>query len=185
MKHLNTTLAALAVATLLAACSSTPVATETGTARPGTPAGNTTTPTPSSANTRPAPSSTVASVNIAPHNDPKSPVSRDRSIYFDYDDFSIKSQYNAVIVLQGNYLHAHPELAVRVEGNADERGSSEYNLSLGQKRSEAVVRALKIYGVKDSQTEAVSYGKERPKATGHDEAAWAQNRRVDIVYRSK
>jgi peptidoglycan-associated lipoprotein len=184
MKHLNTTFAALAVATLLAACSSTPVS-DAGAAKPATPTSSTTPPAPSTANTRAAPSSTVASVNIAPHNDPNNPVSRDRSIYFDYDDFSIKSQYNGVIVLQGNYLHAHPELAVRVEGNADERGSSEYNLSLGQKRSEAVVRALKIYGVKDSQTEAVSYGKERPKATGHDEAAWAQNRRVDIVYRSK
>jgi peptidoglycan-associated lipoprotein len=185
MKRLNTSFATLAVATLLSACSSTPIATDGGAAMAGRPSGVTTSPSPSDANARPAPSSTVASVNIAPHNDPNNPISRDRSIYFDYEDYSIKSQYNEVIVLHGNYLHAHPGLAVRIEGNADERGSAEYNLSLGQKRSEAVVRALKIYGVKDSQTEAVSYGKERPKATGHDEAAWAQNRRADIVYRSK
>ena len=72
-----------------------------------------------------------------------------------------------------------------MEGNADERGSAEYNLALGQKRAEAVVKALKIYGAKDGQLEAVSWGEERPVASGHDEAAWAQNRRADIVYPKK
>ena len=90
-----------------------------------------------------------------------------------------------MLELHGRYLSANPKLSIRVEGNADERGSAEYNLALGQKRAESVVRALKLYGVKDSQMEAVSWGKEKPKAMGHDEAAWAQNRRVDLVYPSK
>ena len=78
----------------------------------------------------------------------------------------------------GNWADA----AAKVEGNADERGSAEYNLALGQKRAEAVVKGLKIYGATDRQLEAVSWGEERPVATGHDEAAWAKNRRADIVY---
>jgi peptidoglycan-associated lipoprotein len=90
-----------------------------------------------------------------------------------------------VIELQGQYLARNPALQLRVEGNTDERGSSEYNLALGQRRAQAVKSALQLYGVKDSQVEAVSFGKEKPRATGHDESAWAQNRRADIVYASK
>jgi peptidoglycan-associated lipoprotein len=76
-------------------------------------------------------------------------------------------------------------VSIRVEGNTDERGSSEYNLALGQKRAAAVVEALKVYGATDAQMEAVSWGREKPKAEGHDEAAWAQNRRVDLAYPAK
>jgi peptidoglycan-associated lipoprotein len=128
------------------------------------------------------PSSAAATVALAPHLDPSSPISKERSVYFDYDDFSIKSEYAGLVERQGRYLAAHPTLAVKIEGNADERGSAEYNLALGQKRAEAVLKALKIYGAKDTQLEAVSWGKERPKAVGHDESAWAQNRRADLVY---
>jgi peptidoglycan-associated lipoprotein len=71
---------------------------------------------------------------------------------------------------------------VRVEGNADERGSKEYNLALGQRRAEGVAKAMELLGVSDKRIEAVSYGEEKPKAKGHDEQAWAQNRRSDIVY---
>ena len=77
------------------------------------------------------------------------------------------------------------KVAIKVEGNAEERGSAEYNLALGQKRAAAVVTALKVYGATDAQMEAVSWGREKPKATGHDEASWAQNRRADLVYPSK
>ncbi|TMH30009.1 MAG: hypothetical protein E6H58_15190, partial [Betaproteobacteria bacterium] len=92
------------------------------------------------------------------------------------------TKYRSVIEVQGDYLSRNPNLHVRVEGNTDERGSSEYNLALGQRRAEAVTGALKLYGVKDSQVEAVSFGREKPKAAGHDEAAWAENRRADVVY---
>ena len=80
---------------------------------------------------------------------------------------------------------SNPSLAIKIEGNADDRGNAEYKLALGGKRAEAVLRALKIYGVKDSQMDAISWGKETPKATGHDEAAWVQNRPVDLEYPKK
>jgi peptidoglycan-associated lipoprotein len=124
----------------------------------------------------------VAVAPLAPHLDPKNPISTERSVYFDFEDVSIKAAYASLIERQGKYLASKPPLSITIEGNTDERGGSEYNLALGQKRAEAVLRALKIYGVKDAQMEAVSWGKERPKATGNDEAAWAQNRRADIVY---
>lgn len=80
------------------------------------------------------------------------------------------------------YLASHPSIAIKVQGNTDEQGGVEYNLTLGQKRAEAVSKALKIYGVKESQLEAVSFGEEKPKATGHDEASRAENRRADLTY---
>ena len=130
------------------------------------------------------PVSSVAPV-VADHLNPNSLISTQRSVYFDYDKFEIKSQSAPVVERQGKYLASQSGLVVRVEGNADERGGREYNLALGQKRAEAVVRALKVYGVTDKQAEPVSFGKEKPKAQGHDEAAWAENRRVDLVYPSK
>jgi peptidoglycan-associated lipoprotein len=128
--------------------------------------------------------SSVAPV-VADHLNPNSLISTQRSVYFDFDKFVVKSEYNALIERQGKYLAANPTLAIRAEGNADERGGREYNLALGQKRAEAVVRALKVYGVSDKQVEPVSFGSEKPKAQGHTEEAWAQNRRVDLAYPSK
>lgn len=132
-----------------------------------------------------APAAKVTPVMLPDYLDPKSLISTDRSVFFDYDVYSIKSNYTPLVERHGKYLASHPALAIKVEGNADERGSAEYNLALGQKRAEAVLTALKIYGVKASQMEAVSWGKEKPRATGHDETAWAQNRRVDLVYPTK
>jgi peptidoglycan-associated lipoprotein len=167
---------AAAASALLVACSSTPL---------NTPAPVTTaTPTPAA----PAPDA-QAGTGAAPtraampeYLDPNSPLSTKRSVYFDFDDFTIKNEYADVVATHGKYLGPKPDLHIRVEGNADERGSAEYNLALGQKRAEAVARALKVYGVKDTQVEPVSLGSEKPKATGHDEAAWSQNRRADLVY---
>jgi len=129
--------------------------------------------------------SAVAGVVIPDHLNPNSLISTQRSVYFDFDKFNVKSSETVVVERQGKYLAGKSGLNVRVEGNADERGGREYNLALGQKRADAVTRALKVYGVKDGQMEAVSFGSEKPKATGHDEAAWAQNRRVDVTYPSK
>jgi peptidoglycan-associated lipoprotein len=131
-----------------------------------------------------APRSAVVAV-IADHLNPNSLISKERSVYFEFDKFDIKAESTALIERQGKYLAANKGLAIRVEGNADERGGREYNLALGQKRADAVVRALKVYGAGDKQLEAVSYGKEKPQALGHDEAAWAQNRRVDLAYPNK
>jgi len=125
--------------------------------------------------------SDVATVNVDPLNDPNSPLAK-RSIYFDFDSYSVKADYQSLLEAHAAYLKSHPQRHVLLQGNTDERGTSEYNLALGQKRAEAVRRALSLLGVPDSQMEAVSLGKEKPMATGHDESAWAQNRRTDLVY---
>ena len=123
----------------------------------------------------------VSQVSVDPLNDPNSPLAK-RSIYFDFDDYSVKPEYESLLRVHAQYLKEHSQRHIRIEGNADERGSSEYNLALGQKRSEAVRRELILFGVPDRQMEAISFGKEKPVATGHDEASWAQNRRADLDY---
>lgn len=106
-----------------------------------------------------------------------------RTIYFDYDSFVIKPEYRTIIENQASYIKADKNRKVAVEGHTDERGGREYNLALGQKRAEAVQRALGLLGVSVAQVEAVSYGKEKPVAQGHDEASMAKNRRAEITYR--
>jgi peptidoglycan-associated lipoprotein len=105
------------------------------------------------------------------------------SIYFDYDSFVIKDESKSVVESHAKFLRANTSRKVSLEGNTDERGGSEYNLALGQKRADAVRRALVLLGVPDGQLEATSFGKEKPKAQGSNEAAWAENRRVDFSYR--
>lgn len=102
------------------------------------------------------------------------------AVFFAFDESVIASEYFPAIERIGRYLAAVPTATVRIEGHADERGSHEYNLALGQRRAEAVRKALQAFGVRDNQVEAVSFGEERPRAPGHDEAAWAQNRRADL-----
>jgi peptidoglycan-associated lipoprotein len=105
-------------------------------------------------------------------------------VYFDYDSFAIKDQYQSTIDAHARFLKANPNKRVSLEGHADERGSREYNLALGQKRSDSVRRALSLLGVSDAQTEAVSFGEEKPKAQGSNETAWAENRRSDFSYKN-
>jgi len=119
---------------------------------------------------------------IDPLNDPASPLSK-RSIYFDFDSFLVKPEFQGVVEAHGKFLVANPSRRVTIEGNADERGSREYNLALGQKRAEAVKSRLRLLGVTESQMETVSLGEEKPRSTGHDEAAWAENRRADLNYK--
>ena len=106
-----------------------------------------------------------------------------RIVYFDYDSFVIKSEFQSVIEAHALYIKADKTRKVAIEGHTDERGGREYNLSLGQKRAEAVRNGLGLLGVADSQLEAVSFGKEKPAATGSDEDAMAKNRRAEISYR--
>lgn len=101
------------------------------------------------------------------------------SIYFDYDKFEIKTEYQPTITAFANYLKADVKARLVIEGNADERGTTEYNLALGQKRAEAVSKALGVLGVPANRVEAVSNGEEKPRAKGSTEAAWAENRRAD------
>jgi peptidoglycan-associated lipoprotein len=108
-----------------------------------------------------------------------------RSIYFEFDSFVIKDEYKPLIEAHANYLKQNPKAKVILQGNADERGSREYNLALGQKRADAVKKAMEVLGVPDARVESVSFGEEKPKASGHDEESWAQNRRSDIVYQGE
>jgi peptidoglycan-associated lipoprotein len=106
-----------------------------------------------------------------------------RIVYFDYDSFTIKPEFQGVLDNQARFLKADRKRKVFVEGHTDERGGREYNVALGQKRSEAVRSALKLLGVADDQVEAVSFGEEKPATPGADESAWAKNRRAEIAYR--
>jgi peptidoglycan-associated lipoprotein len=121
-------------------------------------------------------------MDMPAHLDANSALSRARSVYFGYDEYAVPPQASPVIERHGAYLMANPQLRMRVEGHTDERGGTEYNLALGQKRAEAVRQALAARGVAPARVEAVSFGKERPKATGSTETAWAENRRADLVY---
>lgn len=116
-----------------------------------------------------------------PFEDPSNPLSR-RAIYFGFDSYDVSPEYAAIVEAHAKWLVDHPNVRVIVQGNTDERGGREYNLALGQKRSEAVRQRMQLLGVSPDSVEAVSFGKEKPVAMGHDEAAWSQNRRADIVY---
>jgi peptidoglycan-associated lipoprotein len=125
----------------------------------------------------------VGTVNASgdPLNDPQGVLAK-RSVYFDYDSYIVKPEYQQVVENHAKYLQSNRGRKIIIQGNTDNRGGSEYNLALGQKRAEAVRKSLSLLGVPESQMEAVSLGKEKPKALGNDEAAWAENRRADIVY---
>ena len=166
-------LALIASAVLLTACSSTklqetPVVEKTPTPAPA--------PAEPQREIRP-----VETGSVDPLNDPKG-VLANRSVYFDYDSFVVREDGKPVVANHSGYLTKNTNRKVLIQGNTDERGGTEYNLALGQKRAEAVRRAMSSLGVSENQMEAVSLGEEKPKATGSDEAAWAENRRADIVY---
>lgn len=103
------------------------------------------------------------------------------SVFFDYDDYQIKPEFQETLRKQAEFLNNTPKAALVIEGNADERGSSEYNLALGQKRADAVGNALVLQGVANSRFETVSLGKEKPRAICHEEKCWQENRRSDFV----
>ena len=111
------------------------------------------------------------------------PANTARIVYFDFDSYVIKPEFQSVIDAHAKYLMANKSRRMAIEGHTDERGGREYNLALGQKRAEAVRRALGLLGVTDSQVEAVSFGKEKPAAQGLDEASMAKNRRAELSYR--
>ncbi|MDB5753812.1 MAG: peptidoglycan-associated lipoprotein [Massilia sp.] len=123
----------------------------------------------------------VETGSIDPLNDPKGVLAK-RSVYFDYDSYAVRDDGKPVVENHSAYLNKNKARKILIQGNTDERGGTEYNLALGQKRAEAVRKALSTMGVAETQMEAVSLGEEKPKAIGSNEAAWAENRRADIVY---
>lgn len=127
----------------------------------------------------PAPAPMVA---VDPLNDPNSILAK-RSVYYPFDVYVVQDADKPIVQAHAQYLSGHPNRNVRLEGNCDERGSTEYNLGLGQRRADGVKKMLQVGGAKDSQIEAVSYGEEKPKLTCHDESCWKENRRTDLNYR--
>jgi len=121
---------------------------------------------------------------VNPLKDPNNILSK-RSIYFDFDKDEVKSEYRPLVEAHAKYLNEHADAKVALQGNADERGSREYNLALGQKRAVAVKKVMNVLGVNDKQIETVSYGEEKPRCAERNEACWAQNRRDDIVYQGE
>jgi peptidoglycan-associated lipoprotein len=184
--HLLIALAAAAVA----ACSSpvklnntAPVESRTGT----TPGAAATPSSASNANANAAGANAAGTGKVVPVDltkaDAVAMAPAGRIVYFDFDSFVVKDEYRSVVEGNAKALAADRKARMSLEGHTDERGGREYNLALGQKRSEAVLKSLTLLGASDAQLEAVSFGKERPAVSGSDEAAWAKNRRVEIVSR--
>lgn len=168
MTNRVTQIIVLSAVCLIAACSSTG----------GSPA-----PQPAPDTTRPVAAAPIGltAAELAALRDPSSPLSK-RSIYFDLDSSLINQSYHSVIEAHGKLLAKKPGVKIVVRGNTDERGSREYNLALGQRRADAAKQALSAYGVAGDQVETVSYGSEKSVDEGHNEKAWAKNRRADIAY---
>lgn len=116
--------------------------------------------------------------------DPKSILSK-RNIYFDYDRYDVKAEYKDLVTAHAKFLANNRQFTVLVQGNTDDRGSREYNLALGQKRADSIKKMLVMMGAREDQVEAVSLGEEKPRAEGANEAAWAENRRGDILYKGE
>lgn len=119
--------------------------------------------------------------SVHPLNDKGSPLAT-RVIYFAFDSSEVMAEYEAVVTAHAAYLAANPDTSIVLEGHADERGTREYNIALGERRANAIKNLLNLQGANASQEEVVSYGEEKPVATGHDEASWHLNRRVEILY---
>ncbi len=125
--------------------------------------------------TSPAPAAAGAAAAGRPGKD-------QRVVYYGFDLYNIDARYKPAVEANAKFLVAHPDMKITIQGNTDERGSREYNLALGQRRADGVRRAMLLLGARESQVDAVSFGEEKPVATAHNEQAWAQNRRSDIVY---
>lgn len=173
---MNKLLISALLTSLLAACGSSP--TTTSDAAKGTPGTSTTTVVPST-DTK----SNVTPVVVAPPTtDGLGPQSFAKVVYFDYDSYVIKPEAIQSIEAHARYLKANTTRKLKIAGHADERGGSEYNLALGQKRAEVVRKSLTLLGASDAQMEAVSFGKEKPAVVGNDESAYSKNRRAELSY---
>ena len=170
-------LMSIAMATPVAACGSqevkkdVPVSDQSSSTTQPSQTGQTSTTTPT----------TQPTITANPLTDPKNILSK-RSVYFDFDSNVVKDEYKGLVQAHAKYMVDKKDTKIRVEGNCDERGSREYNLALGQRRAESVKKVMTVLGVQEGRIETVSFGEEKPAASGHDETSWAQNRRGDIKY---
>jgi peptidoglycan-associated lipoprotein len=178
----KTLLNAIAAAALIAGCTTTPEgeqqtpapvteATKPGAVKPG-------------ATPQTAPIARVDVTKAPEGNDPrvKQGVLAQRSIYYDLDQFDVRDEYRGMVEAHAKYLRENPAARILIQGNTDERGSREYNVGLGQRRSDGVKKMLILLGARENQIESVSLGEEKPQAEGHSEDAWSKNRRSDILY---
>ena len=179
-KRILPIIAAASLVALFAACSTTPEGGDKPAAKPEAAAA----PAPEVTARKPAPSVDLTARRADPSamlKDPNNILSK-RQIYFEYDKFEIKDEYKGVVEAHAKYLRENPGSKMLIQGNADERGSREYNVGLGQRRSDTVKRALILLGARDSQIESVSLGEEKPVCVDHAEGCWAKNRRDDMLY---
>jgi len=179
---------ALSLAALLVACKSTPITPAKVEDKSPTTASTSTDATVADANSNAVKElsidgNAIASADGNPLRDPNNILSK-RNIYFDYDSDAVKVEYRAIVEAHAKYLLAHPDAKMMLQGNTDERGTREYNLSLGQRRSVAVKKSLNLFGVQDSQIETISYGEEKATQNCAGEAC-DKDRRVDIVYQGE
>jgi peptidoglycan-associated lipoprotein len=177
-------LAVLSLAALLAGCSSSPTQEQEPAGvedrKPGAVDG---------AQTQPLKKPGIASVDLTASKKPASSLLTDpgsilskRSIFYDLDKYDVRDEFKSLVEAHARYLRDNPRAKALIQGNTDERGSREYNLALGQRRSEGVKRMMMLLGVKEDQIEAVSLGEEKPRSQGSGEDAWSQNRRSDILH---
>ena len=152
-----------ALAATLAACSSVPLDDQSAGSSTGGTGGS-------------------ASGEILDPFNPQSILAQQRSVYFDFDSYTVPEQYRSLVETHARYLASHQQQRVQIQGNTDERGGAEYNLALGQRRADAVRRMMTLLGATDAQIETISFGKEKPRSTGTSEADFAENRRADIEY---
>ena len=181
--NLISTFTAIAAATLMAACTTTPEDQQTpapvqdgkpGAIKPGAPVTTTKPIAPVDLTGKPGAAPVDARV--------KQGVLARRSIYYDLDQFDIKDEYRSLVEAHAKFLRENPAARVLVQGNTDERGSREYNVGLGQRRSDGVKKMMVLLGARENQIESVSLGEEKPQADGHAEEAWSKNRRSDILH---
>ena len=124
---------------------------------------------------------TEKEVKVNPLKDPNNILSK-RSLYFDFDKDEVKAEFRPLVEAHAKYINANPNAKMILQGNADDRGTREYNLALGQRRSASVKKTLNLLNASDKQIETVSFGEEKPRCSEQTESCWSQNRRVDIVY---
>ena len=174
--------AVLAVAAALYGCATTESqdsSTSAGTPSAGKPSASTSTGSPSGGQvgSRSAATSGPGAASGMQRPDMK------RSVYYEFDKYDLKPEYRTLVESHARWLKANPQAKLVIEGNADERGSREYNVALGQRRAESVTKMLMLLGAKADQIEAVSWGEEKPRSGGHDESSWSENRRADFASR--
>jgi peptidoglycan-associated lipoprotein len=178
MTTLRFTLGAMLLGAVLAGCGSSVKLDEAAPVVDARPNPNTAGGAGSDARSGAAGQSGVTTVDVGAANDAANKAGR--VVYFDFDSYVVRDDQRAVVEANARMLAAQKNKKMVIEGHTDERGGREYNLALGQRRAEAVARSMMLLGASDSQIEAVSYGKERPVADGHDEASWAKNRRAEL-----